>query len=226
MKIPFKISDQTFEIKPYTTEVEKNILLLVTMDNVSLDIALDTIGAENFQHLTDDQKKVLLYKYRELSIGDEVDIRFKCDKCGTPNETVIQATDFIIHPSRNDDDVKKLDVEVNDETIQEFVDIDVDELDIDEYEEVLSRVKENQEKINFFKECKCIACSTPKIFDMSDEKYILDIMSEDNLMSLYKTYNHLIFFGNYSKIDIDSMYPFERTVFTGLLNKTKEELGT
>ena len=50
-------------------------------------------------------------------------------------------------------------------------------------------------------------------------------MSEDSLMTLYKSYNHLVFFGHYSKQDIDDMLPFERVIFIGLLNKTKEDLS-
>ena len=54
--------------------------------------------------------------------------------------------------------------------------------------------------------------------------YIIEIMSDDTLMSLYKSYNFLIYFGHHTKEGVDSMYPFERSIFIGLLNKTKEDL--
>jgi hypothetical protein len=49
-------------------------------------------------------------------------------------------------------------------------------------------------------------------------------MSEDSLMSIYQTYNDLTFFGKYTKQDIDTLYPFERTILISLLNKTREDM--
>jgi hypothetical protein len=31
-------------------------------------------------------------------------------------------------------------------------------------------------------------------------------------------------FGKYNKRDVDSLYPFERTILIGLINKTREEI--
>ena len=50
-------------------------------------------------------------------------------------------------------------------------------------------------------------------------------MSEDSAASMYQTYNDFVFHGKYSKLDIDSMYPFERTILISLLNKTIEEMN-
>jgi hypothetical protein len=51
----------------------------------------------------------------------------------------------------------------------------------------------------------------------------MGIVSENTLFELYQFYNNLKFFGNYSLLEIDSMYPFERPIFMGLLNKTIDE---
>ena len=45
-------------------------------------------------------------------------------------------------------------------------------------------------------------------------------------MSIYRTYNDMCMFGNYNKKDIDSLYPFERTILIGLINKTREDMKT
>ena len=224
MEIPFSIGSKKFLLEPYRTYQEKDILLSASFDIKDFDSVLKILNFRTDEIIDDNEKRVILYKYREISIGDEVDIKFKCDKCSQAQDSTLSIADFIIPSERSDDDVKKLNKEVNDNTLQEFVQINVDDLDIENYEDLKERVKKNQIEFNFIKEAKCIKCGSYKKFDMSSASYIIEIMSDDSLMTLYKIYNHLIFFGQYTKQDIDSMYPFERSIFVGLLNKTKEDL--
>lgn len=226
MKIPFSIGKKEFLLEPYTTAIEKEILLASSFEITKLDLILDILGMDA-SGLTENEMKVLLYKYREISNGDEIDMKFKCTKCGQGNDGVIQANSFITEPLRDDKDIKKLNYDCDDNNINEFLvnDIDIDNLDIQEYEDLIKRINDNQVKFDFSKKVTCLKCGHLNTFDIGDNSYIIEIMSDENLMSLYKTYNFLIFFGKYSKEGIDSMYPFERSIFMGLLNKTKEELN-
>lgn len=226
MKISFKLFENTFFVKPYTTAQEKDILLWNSFGPENPDEIFDILNFNIDEYdLTEDEKKILIYKFREVSLGDEVNIKYVCSECNTVNENVIEANNFVTNSIRNDDDVKKLRIPVTDETLHKFVDVDVDELDIDEFETLKKRVKENQSTIDFKKECRCIKCGSKQKFNLGEYDFIFDIMSEDNLMSLYKNYSDLVVFGNYSKIDIDSMYPFERSILIGLHNQSKEELN-
>ena len=103
---------------------------------------------------------------------------------------------------------------------------ELENLDLDEYENLLKDVENSQIKYNFTKSCKCIKCKKDNIFDISNIKYILESLSEDTIMSIYRTYNDMCMFGNYNKKDIDSLYPFERTILIGLINKTREDMKT
>ena len=225
MEVPFKIGRKEFLIKPYKTWQEKDVLLASSFGVTDLTKILDILHFKTDEVLTEEEKKVLLYKHREISLGDEVDIKFKCDKCGQGNDGIIEASNFVVEPKRFDDDIKQLELTVTKENMFKFVTFDPDELDIDEYENLINRIKENQTHFDFIKSVPCLKCGTKKQFDMSSPEYIIEIMSEDNLMTLYKAYNYLIFFGKYSKEGIDSMYPFERSIFVGLLNKTKQDLS-
>lgn len=226
MKIPVQLSKKYY-IEPYNTFKEKELLLLSSFEVDDIGTVFDILGFEHSDELSEDEQRVLLYKYREISLGDEIQVKFKCDNCKKANETSITANNFIVLPKRNDKFVKKIAKEVTDDNLQEFVDIgmDVDDLDVSDFEELKQKVKDNQLQFNFIKECSCIHCGTKKRYDLSSIKYIIEIMSDDTLMTLYKTYNAMIFFGHYSKEDIDKMYPFERSIFIGLLNKTKEDLN-
>lgn len=225
MKVPLELNGKTFLISPYTTYQEKKILLSSSFDIQDFDRIFEILDFTSEHELTDDEKKVILYKFREVSLGDEIDIKFTCDNCGQGNDGVLEANTFAKPGKRNDPDIKKMQGKVTEDNMQDYVDFDVDELDIDEYEALKQRIIDNQTTISFIKECRCLKCGTFKKFDLSSPKYIVEIMSDDTLMTLYQSYNFMVFFGKYSKSDIDKMYPFERSIFIGLLNKTKEDLN-
>lgn len=228
MYIPFQLGDKEFLLKPYTTAQEKEILLLSSFAVDDFDRIFEILDYRydgDLSELSDDEKKVLLYKFRDISVGDEVDVKFVCNHCKVSNENKIEATNFVVSNIKNDDFILQKNIPVTDENLHEFVPhIDVDELDLQEFEDLKQKVKDNQISFNFIKSTSCLNCRTPKTFDMSDKKYIIEILSEDTLMTLYKTYNYMIYFGHYTKTDIDNMLPFERTILTGLLSKTKEDL--
>jgi hypothetical protein len=237
MKIPFDIGNKKFLLSPYTTKQEKEIILSSSFDITDLDRILDILNFKTEYELTDDEKKVILYKYREISVGDEVDVKYVC-KCGQGNESVLGTTDFINNPKQAVN-INQLSLELTDDNIYMFIgdehslyNVDtelliesIDNLDIIEYDALMSSIELSQLKISFSAKATCLKCKYKKEFDMSSTKYIIEIMSDDNLMSLYKSYNHLIYFGNHTSEGIDNMHPFERSIFIGLLNKTKEDLN-
>ena len=227
---PFQLNSKKILIKPYTTETEKDLLIMSSFEIYDIDEILRVLGLEEnlIKELTLNEKKVLLYKYREISIGDEITMKFKCSHCKQPNEGIIDCKIFIENEEINHK-YKQLDEIPNDENLHLFVNISKEELenlDLDEYENLLKDVENSQIKYNFTKSCKCIKCKKDNIFDISNIKYILESLSEDTIMSIYRTYNDMCMFGNYNKKDIDSLYPFERTILIGLINKTREDMKT
>ena len=59
---------------------------------------------------------------------------------------------------------------------------------------------------------------------MNNDTFVISSLSEDSLISLYKTISNLIFHGQYTKTDIDNMIPFERSIFVSLLETNLKEL--
>ena len=227
---PFQLNSKKILIKPYTTETEKDLLIMSSFEIYDMDEILRVLGLEEnlIKELTENEKKVLLYKYREISIGDEITMKFKCSHCKQPNEGIIDCKIFIENEEINHK-YKQLDEIPSDENLHLFVNTtkeELENLDLDEYENLLKDVENSQIKYNFAKSCKCIKCKKDNIFDISNIKYILESLSEDTIMSIYRTYNDMCMFGNYNKKDIDSLYPFERTILIGLINKTREDMKT
>ena len=226
-KYPIDINGKKFSIQPYNTEKEKDILIMSSFEIYDIDEILRVLGLgdEIINKLTHKEKKVVLFKFREISVGEELNIKFKCTNCQQQQDGFFSISGIIT--KSGDLTYKQLDKEVTDENLHEFVDISEEEilnLELNEYENLLQKVKDSQVNYNFTRICKCIKCKQENYFSIYDDKYIIESLSEDTLMSLYKTYNDMCMFGKYSKRDVDSLYPFERTILIGLINKTREEI--
>lgn len=228
-QIPIEINGKKFLIKPYTTKIEKDILIMSSLEIFHIDEVLRILDFDELllKTLSENEKKVLLFKYREISLGDEIEVKFKCKHCNQITESVIYANDFVEESEMNDSGILKIDKMVTDENINDFLisEIDLNELELDVFEELKKRIEKNQSKFNFIKPCKCFSCQKENLFNLSDTKYIVEQLSDHTLYSIYKIYTNLMMFGNMTKTDIDNMYPFERTLFVGLITKAKESMA-
>lgn len=228
-KYPVKINGKRILIEPYDTEKEKDLLIMSSFEIYEIDEILRVLGVSEdiYSELSENEKKVLLYKFREISVGDEINVKYRCTECKYPNEVGINCGGSIEEPTEIDENIKIIDKEVNDSNLIDFLNVTqdyLDNLDIDEYELLFKKVKDNQVRYNFTRRHNCIKCGKSNSFYIGDIKYIIESLSEDTLMSMYRTYNDMCMFGNYNKKDIDSLYPFERTILIGLINKTREDM--
>ena len=83
MKYNLKIGGDNFIITPYNTEKEKEILLKDSFEDYNLDGILEILGFQesnpkvNLNDYSDDLKKYIIYKYREISLGSDINVSFK-----------------------------------------------------------------------------------------------------------------------------------------------------
>lgn len=226
VRLKFEYADKSFTLSPYTTSIEKDLLLMDSFENYNLIDALQILGLseDETKDLTIDEQIGLMLKYRSISVSEELPVKYRCKHCNHPVETTINISENVVYP-KTDLTIRQCFKPVTEENITDFIDVNVDEMDINEFDELIKSVSEAVVRFTFEKESRCIKCGETNIVDLSDPKKILEYMSEDSLVSLYQVYNDLSFFGKYTKSDIDSMLPFERSIFIGLLNKTREELN-
>lgn len=226
LRLKFTYGDKSFIVSPYTTQVEKDLLLMDSFENYDLKDALLLLGLskDEVKDLTVDEQLALMFYFRSISVSEELPVKYRCQHCNHPVETTINISENIVEP-KTDLKIKQCFKPLTEDNINDFIDINVDELDIDEFNELFNKVKDAVIKFDFAKKSMCIKCGEINVIDLGNPKKILEYMSEDSLVSLYQVYNDLSFFGRYTKADIDSMFPFERSIFIGLLNKTREELN-
>lgn len=227
MKIPFKDFGYTIKIEPYTVAQEKELLFLDTYypeynDDI-LDAALDILKVDSklYSKLSHDEKVILLYKYREVSVDEKFAIQCVCPSCGMPIETEVSITNIVNKAELKSDfvrDLKRLPKDEKD--FQNNFLINYEDLDIDTYENIYENISKYQTTNNFIRKFKCLSCSHELYINLNSNKMVISSLSESSIESIYNFYENLIFTGKWSKKDIDSLLPFERVIFSSLYNES------
>lgn len=219
-----KYGDKEFFLSPFNTLQEKNILLYANEDE-SLDIILKILKdniktTEDIFKLSTNEKKALLYKLREISVGENINIRYKCSGCKKTTETAFSVVDVIEGDGvKNFDDIDLFEA-YSEEPEDYFINKEIiEELDVNKYDEVIGYILKNKVNFNFSKKCSCVMCGYEDLIRIDKPKFLLDNMSESDISTIYRVTSELIFNSHYTKQDIDGMLPFEREVFIGLLNQ-------
>ena len=227
MKIPFKDFGYTIKIEPYTVAQEKELLFLDTYypeynDDI-LDAALDILKVDSklYSKLSHDEKVILLYKYREVSVDEKFAIQCVCPSCGMPIETEVSITNIVNKAELKSDFVRDLKrLPENEEDFQNNFLINYEDLDIDTYENIYENISKYQTTNNFIRKFKCLSCSHELYINLNSNKMVISSLSESSIESIYNFYENLIFTGKWSKKDIDSLLPFERVIFSSLYNES------
>ena len=227
MKIPFKDFGYTIKIEPYTVAQEKELLFLDTYypeynDDI-LDAALDILKVDSkiYSKLSHDEKVILLYKYREVSVDEKFAIHCVCSSCGMPIETEISISNIVNKAELKSDFVRDLKrLPENEEDFQKNFLTKYEDLDIDTYENIYENISKYQTTNNFIRKFKCLSCSHESYINLNSNKMVISSLSESSIESIYNFYENLIFTGKWSKRDIDSLLPFERVIFSSLYNES------
>ena len=227
MKIPFKDFGYTIKIEPYTVAQEKELLFLDTYypeynDDI-LDAALDILKLDSkiYSKLSHDEKVILLYKYREVSVDEKFAIQCVCPSCKMPIETEVSITNIVKRAELKSEFVRDLKrLPENEEDFQNNFLINYEDLDIDTYENIYENISKYQTTNNFIRKFKCLSCSHESYINLNSNKMVISSLSESSIESIYNFYENLIFTGKWSKKDIDSLLPFERVIFSSLYNES------
>lgn len=227
MKISFKDFGYTIKIEPYTVAQEKELLFLDTYypeyDNDILDAALDILKLDSkiYSKLSHDEKVILLYKYREVSVDEKFAIHCVCSSCGMPIETEVSVTNIVNKAELKSEFVRDLKrLPEDEEDFQKNFLTSYEDLDIDTYENIYENISKYQTVNNFIRKFKCLSCSRESYIDLNSNKMVISSLSEASIESIYNFYENLIFTGKWSKKDIDSLLPFERVIFSSLYNES------
>ncbi len=201
------------KLEKFTTKQEIEGLLVE--DDESIINILSKLS--DIEPINEDEAKIFLLKLREISVDDKMESLLSCSHCGTVNQFQFDINEFI-----NYDTFYFNDVLIPQGIFKAASDIlsdkDLDKMTFKEYEKLDEIIKEQNESFLQNSSRTCRKCKKDIMIDID----IRTIFSKNNVSSLYKEYATLMTVSNNGKLDIDSMYPFERTLFLNLLTEKKE----
>jgi hypothetical protein len=99
---------------------------------------------------------------------------------------------------------------------------DIEDMSLDESEEIEKKFKENNKIIfNPVIKIKCQKCGKESIVGIDYRK----IISKFEIKNIFEQYLDITQFTNMNKTDVDTMLPFEREIFIGLIQERENKKG-
>lgn len=223
MKKVINYNNKKIVLTPYSTIQERDLLLYtsgVYEFNVVFDLVKDNIEI-NLPYTVDDltytEKMFLLLELRHISVSEVFSFVKTCDKCKEKSELDVTFENVLtVGNIKNWKDYQITEAFSND--YNKYVEFDIDELDLDEYDELTEYIDNNKTKFDFSRKIKCLHCKDETTMTLTSD-HIIENLSEDTLANYYQTIASMVYYGHYSKLDIDSMIPFERSIYLSLLNE-------
>ena len=216
----FDITEVLDNLKPYTTKQEKDALLYIAdrkkigkgWKEIDYHVILGILGIENPEIYTIKECEAIIFKLREISVSDLIQVKYVCSNCGKTDINVVNIPKMFMscEPSNMLDQIRIIDNVV--EYYTEFP----DDVPIDVLEEFEEEVKKSNKCIfDKYQKIHCTFCGNESMFNSPAH----EIISSMNLTEIYNQYADISFYSNNGKNDVDSMYPFEREAFIALIQK-------
>lgn len=234
IKIPFYPNLPEVFVKPYTSGTEKTSLeirtVLPDVGNAHFDAVCNLFEVP--KEFSDDLKIAYLYKLREVSLGSDLEMKWKCPHCKKPTEGRIFLEDLLIFPDAEKEwtleELEFLKTAKPAEVVSKFFPDFLEKFSkipeiFQKYQEIKSKLPRLKQSL----ECTCLFCQGKNHVKISDKEFCMNSLSERTIQTLYQAYFFLVQNG-FSKSDVDSMFPFEREIQLSFVDekiqKAKDEV--
>lgn len=230
MKKLIKYSDRILELKTFNINTDRDLILYSGEENKNIDELLYIVSdyykcnIDN-DKLTEDEKYFILYKLRELSVSNEIEIITTCPHCGYKNNREI-STNNILKPGTIDH--PKLRNIISDDD-NDYI-LDLDSLELDEYDELLEYIETHKTTFNLTQNVNCFQCEKEFTVNLKNLDLLASVMSSagTNVLGFYDSITTLVFSGKFDFNGILNMYPYEKDIYIARVNtiieKQNEEL--
>ena len=214
----YDLKERVNSLTRFNTLQEKSALLVDDDEPISKIVSeLTTVKSYN-----ENEAKLFLYKLREISVEDNLEMLVTCPHCNIMNQEYIDINKFY------NLDVKKYykDVELPFGFFDSPEDVInntklTDSLSLKEYNDIEKLIHDQNNEIFNDVSSICRSCKKEIIitFDIKSN------FSKSTLKSIYTDYINISMYTNNGVKDIDSLYPFEREIYINLIEdkiNTKE----
>lgn len=231
MKIPFCISVGTvpYKIEPMLTADEKSIIEFDAMiDPPDYNLVFENI-CELLQvpDLPLSYQYAYIYKIREISFGSDLELQFICENCKHPIQNTVLIQDLLIYKKTHftynlhENVTTKQILEAKISNLSDI--IDTANIDNNNIMDALQDVKSRLPTVRPTVGCRCPMCGHVHEIQILNKKFCIESLSTHTITSIYQAYNYLVKYG-FTKLDVDSMLPFEREVHLSLIERQVKEV--
>jgi hypothetical protein len=203
--------------KSYNTNEEKNASIKLLDSNIT---SIELCKSLNISPKNSLEAVALIFKSREKSVSDIIETLTTCE-CGEINLNNIKISNLFFKNENN------LHLDIPIALIDSFDEIsdlvpNFEDLSLDESKEIESKFIHNNKIIfNPISEIRCKKCN-------KNIKIHIDfktIISKFEIKNIFEQYLDITQFTNMGKNDVDSMLPFEREIFIGLIQERENKKG-
>lgn len=199
-------------LTPYNSLQEKNAILKVMGGDVSTMEIARILGTDPINNI---EASAFIFKLRENSVSDIIEINYECPTCGTIDMHGISIPEMFFSSPVDESIPVGLFEDVDEWGIE-----DINNLEISEYDELSDTMHKNNTAIfSPWVTLSCRICSNEKEVSISPR----EILSKFSIANIYEQYMDISYFSSMTKQDTDSMLPFEREIFMGLIQKKEDE---
>lgn len=241
LEIDFKIlaSGESVKLSPISSQIEKAALEAQAIQEDE-DVAFKHICQlyKIPENLSEDLKLACLLKVREISNGGDCLLKYKCPKCKQVTESVIMLEDmldfslFVKIERFRDAKLKDL----NELNLQDPESIKMSDVfdyfeqrpelknmqDLEDVKDLALSLKARFPKFKHTMTSQCILCGFENLVDVN-RQFVIKSLSTHSIAAMYQVYHKLVING-FTKLDVDSMLPFEREIQSGLIDQAVQNL--
>ena len=201
-------------LNQYTTHQEKNVLLKNLDKTYSASEISRMLGAEPISEF---EAFAFIFKMREISVSDILELTHSCDSCGYQDFIHYSIPEMFFQ--YEDDIDNTIPIGLYD-SVDDLNDENINNMTIDEYNGIESIIYNNNLKIfNPEISITCKKCGITHKTSIGP----LDIVSKFSISNIYEQYSDISYYSSMTKYDTDNMYPFEREIFMGLIQKKEDK---
>lgn len=238
LEVDFKIlaSGESVKLSPISSQIEKSALEAQAIQEDE-DIAFTHIcklyGVP--ENLSEDLKLACLLKVREISNGGDCLLKYKCPKCNRVTESVIMLEDMLdfslFDKIERYKDAKLKDIgELNLQDPENIKMSDVFDYfeqrpelkNMEDVKDLALSLKARLPKFKHTLTSRCVLCGFENLVNV-DRQFVVKSLSTHSIAAMYQVYHKLVING-FTKLDVDSMLPFEREIQSGLIDQAVQNL--
>lgn len=240
LEVDFKIlaSGESVKLSPISSQIEKAALEAQAIQEDE-DIAFRHIcklyGVP--ENLSEDLKLACLLKVREISNGGDCHLKYKCPKCKRVTESVIMLEDMLdfslFDKIERFRDAKLKDLGDLNLDLENIENVKMSEVfdyfeerpqlqNLEDVKDLTLSLKARFPKFKHDMHSRCVLCGFENLVNV-DRQFVVKSLSTHSIAAMYQVYHKLVING-FTKLDVDSMLPFEREIQSGLVDQAVQNL--